>query len=85
MQQAPQKNKPLKGYGHLFHKLILWVVCLGEVLDVIFKPLDVTFHGAQTAVQNLCRHCRENATKVYINNWQQQSDSHWIYFQQNVP
>lgn len=52
-----------KGYRHLFHKLILLVVHFGEVLDVVLKPHDVTFHGGQTALQDLSRHCRRKRNK----------------------
>lgn len=42
-------NTIKKGYRHLFHKLILFIGCFGEVFDVILKPLNVPFHVGQTA------------------------------------
>lgn len=42
-------NTIKKGYRHLFHKLILFIICFGEVFDVILKPLNVPFHVGQTA------------------------------------
>ena len=46
-----------KGYRHLFHKLIPFVVCFGEMLDVVLQPLDMPLHSGQTALQDLSRHC----------------------------
>lgn len=53
-----------KGYRHLFHKLIPFVVCFGEVLDVILQPLDVPLHRGETALQDLRRHCLNEKKEV---------------------
>lgn len=53
----------LKGYGHFFHKLVLLVVSLGEVVDVVLQPLDLTLHVVQTGLQNLCRDWKHTGKK----------------------
>lgn len=53
-----------KGYRHLFHKLIPFVVRFGEVLDVILQPLDVPLHRGETALQDLSRHCLNEKKEV---------------------
>lgn len=46
-----------KGYRHLFHKFIPFIVCFGEVLDVVLQPLDMPLHRGEAALQDLSRHC----------------------------
>lgn len=62
--REPRNKQGSKGYRHLLHKLILRVIRFGEIFDVILKPLNLTLHGGQTALQDLCRHCRKSEKKI---------------------